>query len=254
MFENILTYDVIGLAARLRNIVMDNKRQNFLLARRDMDAQFLLDLLQAVCLYFFSLSVIHWCEGYVHQRLDFYTDPELKKCIVHLLIKLSRASGLYPRSLVLEGVTRNDYPVARGGYGEVHRGEFQGREVAVKVLKIYKNSDMGALLKVVQLSSPAHAFWTMPSDVLVWSCHMAAARSSQYLTVLRCELWTNGVPSVALVGQWEPCRFFGQASSGARLCPSGKLYNQLLALFRWHRNEILFRTVPGCRGRSWVST
>jgi hypothetical protein len=59
MFENILTYDVIGLAARLRNIVMDNKRQKILLARRDMDAQFLLDLLQAVCLYFFSLSVIH---------------------------------------------------------------------------------------------------------------------------------------------------------------------------------------------------
>ena len=57
---------------------------------------------------------------------------------------------------------------------------------------------------------------------------MAATRSPQYLTVLWCELRTNGVPSVALVGQWEPCGFFGQASPGAKLCSSGELYDQSL--------------------------
>ncbi|KIM87647.1 hypothetical protein PILCRDRAFT_287169 [Piloderma croceum F 1598] len=163
MFEDILTYDIIGLAARLRNIVMDNKRHKFLLARRNTNAQFLLDLLQA--------------------RLDFYTDPALKLCIVHLLIKLSRASGLYPRSLVLEGVTRNDYPIARGGYGEVHRGEFQGREVAVKVLKIYRNSDMGALLKT-------------------FSCEAVTWRQLDHPNILpfygvSCE------PTVSLVSPWS---------------------------------------------------
>jgi hypothetical protein len=110
-----------------------------------------------VFVFHFFLERYLLVRDYIHQRLDFYTDPALKLCIVHLLIKLSKASGLYPRSLVLEGVTRDDYPIARGGFGDVHRGEFQGREVAVKVLKIYKNSDMGALLKVIQLSSSAHA-------------------------------------------------------------------------------------------------
>jgi hypothetical protein len=50
---------------------------------------------------------------------------------------------------VLKGVKRIGHPVAGGGFGDVYRGQFQGHEVAVKVLKIYRTSDMGALLKVL---------------------------------------------------------------------------------------------------------
>jgi hypothetical protein len=51
----LLTYDVIGLAAHLTNLVTDKKRYEILIARRGADAQSLLDLLQAVCSYLTTL-------------------------------------------------------------------------------------------------------------------------------------------------------------------------------------------------------
>jgi serine/threonine protein kinase len=78
---------------------------------------------------------------------------------------------------------------------------------------------------------------------------MAAARSPQYLTVLRCELRTNGVPSVALVRQWEPCGIFGQASPEAKLCSSGKLYNQSLA-FKW--NDYIVQCLDVAEGLEYL--
>jgi hypothetical protein len=82
--------------------------------------------------------------------LDFPIDPELKRSYVKLLIKLSKDSVLYPQCLVLkEVVKKTGFPVARGGFGEVYRGQFRGQEVAIKVLKI-QTKNMDTLLKVIQ--------------------------------------------------------------------------------------------------------
>lgn len=66
------------------------------------------------------------------------------------LIKLSRASGLYPECLFLKGIQiAGDSAVAEGGFGDVYKGQLGDQEIAIKVLKVYQKSDMQQLLKVM---------------------------------------------------------------------------------------------------------
>jgi hypothetical protein len=50
-FEELFAYDIVGLAAHLANIIIDDDQNNNLMARRYAEAQSLLDLLQAVRSY-----------------------------------------------------------------------------------------------------------------------------------------------------------------------------------------------------------
>jgi len=68
---------------------------------------------------------------------------------VKALIKLSRASGLYPECLLLKGIEITGDPVAEGGFGDVYKGQLGDQEIAIKVLKVYQKSDMQQLLKVM---------------------------------------------------------------------------------------------------------
>ncbi|KIM82030.1 hypothetical protein PILCRDRAFT_88827 [Piloderma croceum F 1598] len=106
-FNELLNLDVVGLCAHLTVIVTNDNKYTEVLARSGPGAQSLLDLLQA----------------------------------------LSRASGLYPECLVLKGVHMEAHPVAGGGYGDVFKGLLQGKQIAVKVLRIYQDSDLDKLLK-----------------------------------------------------------------------------------------------------------
>jgi hypothetical protein len=65
------------------------------------------------------------------------------------LIMLSKKSGLHPDCLILgHAVNRYGDPIARGSFGDVWRGQICGREVAIKVLRVYQRSDAQKLLKV----------------------------------------------------------------------------------------------------------
>jgi hypothetical protein len=147
MFSNLLSLDVIGLCANLTIIVIDSNKHKEVLARRGPGAQSLLDLLQAVrswTPYFASFTDISKFD----KRLDFYMNPMYKSRHVKTLMKLSRASGLYPECLILKGVDMEEIPVAQGSYGDVHKGLLQGKKIAVKVLRIYQDSNRDKLLKV----------------------------------------------------------------------------------------------------------
>jgi hypothetical protein len=78
---------------------------------------------------------------------------------VGALVKLSRASGCYPKCLVLDNVERTGTdPVAAGQFGEVYTGQMQGIAVAIKVLRVYVVSDVKRLLKVCGLFSSYEVF------------------------------------------------------------------------------------------------
>jgi serine/threonine protein kinase len=79
-------------------------------------------------------------------------DPAYKPRHVKPLIRLSRASRLYPECLVLKGLEIEGDPVAWGSFADVHKGRLRGNEVAIKVLKVYERSDMDKLLKVIPIS------------------------------------------------------------------------------------------------------
>lgn len=65
---------------------------------------------------------------------------------------LSKASGLYPKSLVLENISMENDARTRGGFGDVHKGFLERKgvslAVAVKVLRVYQDVDSSRTLKV----------------------------------------------------------------------------------------------------------
>ncbi|KAF5323861.1 hypothetical protein D9611_008396 [Ephemerocybe angulata] len=68
--------------------------------------------------------------------------------ILCLLLRLAKLSSLYPRSVLLEGVTREGaHAITAGHFGEIWKGSFRGQSVCVKVLKVYQRGDINKLLK-----------------------------------------------------------------------------------------------------------
>ena len=68
---------------------------------------------------------------------------------MNVLIELSRRSGQYAECLVLKGVQQvGQDPVAGGSVGDVWKGQIQGQVVAIKVMKVYQQSDVAQLMKV----------------------------------------------------------------------------------------------------------
>ncbi|KAJ7113417.1 hypothetical protein C8R44DRAFT_984704 [Mycena epipterygia] len=97
------------------------------LACSQTEAQQLLDLLQDL-LDHDSLSVVR---------------PLLFKA----LLRLSRASELHPRCFTLTGLHIIGQQVAAGGFGDIWKGSFGGQNVSVKVMRLFEDSDIEAVLK-----------------------------------------------------------------------------------------------------------
>jgi hypothetical protein len=75
--------------------------------------------------------------------------PDLKRFSVVLLIKLAHGSGLYPECLVRKDIQIiGNHPVGGGSFGDVWKGLMKSQLVAVKVLRIFEDSDRAQLLKV----------------------------------------------------------------------------------------------------------
>ena len=75
-------------------------------------------------------------------------DLRYKPRLVKALLRLSRASGLYPKCLALKSIEIEENPVDRGSYGDVYKGVLHGQKIAVKALRVYQTSDLVKLLKV----------------------------------------------------------------------------------------------------------
>ena len=70
------------------------------------------------------------------------------KCLSGLCWTCGR-HALLPKSLQIPlSYNRSDYPLYRGGYADVWKGEYQGRHVAVKVLGVSSGSDFDKIMSV----------------------------------------------------------------------------------------------------------
>ncbi|KAH7919597.1 kinase-like protein, partial [Leucogyrophana mollusca] len=80
--------------------------------------------------------------------------------LVNILVELSKRSGLYPQRLVLSNIDIRGGQVAGGTFGDVWKGDLDGRAVAVKKMRVFDSRDVQALMKArptvlwAQLSSP----------------------------------------------------------------------------------------------------
>ena len=65
------------------------------------------------------------------------------------LCRICSRQALLPRSVQIPlCYNRMDAPLYHGGFAEVWKGEHQGREVAVKVLRVYKTSNLAKITRV----------------------------------------------------------------------------------------------------------
>ena len=71
-----------------------------------------------------------------------------KKCL-SVLCKICGRQALLPKSLQIPlCYDRSKNPLYRGGYADVWMGEYQGHEVAVKVLRVYSASNLDKIISV----------------------------------------------------------------------------------------------------------
>ena len=63
-------------------------------------------------------------------------DPAIRPRYTKALLRLTKASGLYPECLVHKGIDIDPYPVAVGSFGDVFRGQLHGQMVAVKIARV----------------------------------------------------------------------------------------------------------------------
>ncbi|KAJ7113486.1 hypothetical protein C8R44DRAFT_631073 [Mycena epipterygia] len=63
------------------------------------------------------------------------------------LLRLSQASRLHPTCFTLTGLQKVGEQVAAGGFGDVWKGLFHRQNVSVKVMRLFEDSDVAAVLK-----------------------------------------------------------------------------------------------------------
>ncbi|KAJ7258629.1 hypothetical protein C8J57DRAFT_1073683 [Mycena rebaudengoi] len=114
--------DICVIIARMVQLLQDRESYKDFLAYRETDAQALLDLLQDV-------------------------STSLSPLICKALLRLSRASGLYPRCFALPELQKIGDQIAAGGFGDIWKGLVRGQSVCVKVMRLFQNADIQAVLK-----------------------------------------------------------------------------------------------------------
>ena len=112
----------------------------------------------------------------VSQRLDFWIDPEYRPRHVKTLVELCKNSGLYPDCLILKGIEFEGDPVVGGGFGDVYKGRLRGQDIAIKVPKTFRQTDVDKLHRVMfyVCSFWRHMLTKLPA-IRVRGCYMAAA-------------------------------------------------------------------------------
>ncbi|KAJ8083207.1 hypothetical protein PM082_009079 [Marasmius tenuissimus] len=124
------------LARHLEEVFGDKEKLRGFLGQTGEDAQNWLDRLQQLT-----------------DTPDLNVTTQLRSSMFTVMIRLSKLSGLHPRSLLMRNVHKvGKHPIAAGGFGDVWKGvigqsESEGQLVCLKVSKVYVKSDLDTLFK-----------------------------------------------------------------------------------------------------------
>ncbi|KAJ7121957.1 hypothetical protein C8R43DRAFT_48929 [Mycena crocata] len=124
----VIHTDIRCVCAQIADVLRDPGAYRDFLKTENDDAQKLLDLLQDL--------------------LDYpLLDARIRPVILNALLKLSTRAGRHPRCFALSDLQLDTHPVAAGSFGDVYKGLIHGETVSVKVMRIYQEDDVEALLK-----------------------------------------------------------------------------------------------------------
>ncbi|KAJ7041068.1 hypothetical protein C8F04DRAFT_188278 [Mycena alexandri] len=122
-----ISSDICDITAILVFIMQGAESRERLLASRGKQAQGLLDLMQDL--------------------LDLDSFSVVRPLICNRLLDLSQASGLHPHCFALSGLQKVGRQVAAGGFGDIWKGLVRGQSVSVKIVRLFEDSDIKAVLK-----------------------------------------------------------------------------------------------------------
>jgi hypothetical protein len=132
--------------------------------------------------------------------------PQIRRRCLRFLYDICGRDALLPRSLTLPfSYDTTEHPLTHGGFADVWKGQYQGREVAVKVLKVYEIDDLDETRKVscprlvVCINKPT----VSDTEVLRGGCGMEGPPSSQRVTAIRRDDDRESVrDGIRLDGKW----------------------------------------------------
>jgi len=138
-------------------------------------------------------------------------DPIYKRAFLNAMLRLSSISGIYPKIFVQNSVTiQSSNPLTAGQFGDVWKGTFQDKQVAIKILRLYLTSDVSQHIKV-GFSTVLQRF--MPNILLETpsgNAYLATTPSHQYFAVSLSSL--SGEQShetwscFSMDAEWQPSR------------------------------------------------
>ena len=139
-------------------------------------------------------------------------DPIYKSPFLNAMLRLSGKSGIYPKifvqnSVIIEGPN----PLTAGQFGDVWKGTFQGRQVAIKILRLYAMSDVSQHVKVsfsiFYSGSCRNIFFLENSS---GNTHLATTPSHQHFAIslpsLSREQPEGTRPCLSMDAEWQSSR------------------------------------------------
>jgi len=73
------------------------------------------------------------------------------------LCKTCSRHRIIPQSMLIPDCSEDSVEVECGGFANVSRGTYEGRQVAIKVVRMYVTSDLDAIRSVSVLPTPVYA-------------------------------------------------------------------------------------------------
>ncbi|KAJ6618142.1 kinase-like domain-containing protein [Mycena sp. CBHHK59/15] len=125
--QQLLSRDIARISEQLAAILGESESYKSFLATRGTLAQQLLDLIQDL--------------------LDLEPSLGHRNLLFKALIRLSRASGLHPRCFAVSGLQKVGQQVAGGAFGDIWKGLVRGQSVSVKIMRVFQEDDVKAVLK-----------------------------------------------------------------------------------------------------------
>ena len=115
---------------------------------------------------------------------------QTRKTCLEVLYKMCHRYALLPRTVQVPVLyDRTSNALYRGGFADVWKGKHCDREVAVKVMRTYSNSDLQRILGVSRLKISLHVeLLTTPYvEILQGSSGVESPSASECFTIHRCD-------------------------------------------------------------------
>lgn len=102
------------------------------------------------------------------------------------LCKTCSRRRVIPKSMNIPDCSKDSMEVECGGFANVSQSTYQGRRVAVKVIRVYVTSDLDTILSVSPLPAPPHLSESgRIAEILSRGCRLETSTTSQYTATPR---------------------------------------------------------------------